>query len=202
MSWCIAKNILGRRVSRPSCTALLNEYRSLGRENRNFCRFLRSQRGIFFRSYFGASEGRLCVANEAQRRHFHIANSLHDETTIRQDQIVYVESVPVNTELRPYIRLPETDDHKLRSQHSGFTVIFLGTGTGQTLHRSNTATALQLDNSTFLFDAGEGVQRQLMRSRIHIGEIEKIFSTYDLNFFRLKTIALLLFLIHLLYIFQ
>jgi hypothetical protein len=33
-----------------------------------------------------------------------------------------------------------------------------------------------MGGKTFLFDAGDGVQRQLMMSSVNLGEIEKIFS--------------------------
>lgn len=60
-----------------------------------------------------------------------------------------------------------------------FSICCLGTGTGRpSIERSNTATALKLGGSIFLFDAGEGVQRQLALSKLKQTQIQKIFSTF------------------------
>ncbi|EEC49344.1 predicted protein, partial [Phaeodactylum tricornutum CCAP 1055/1] len=59
------------------------------------------------------------------------------------------------------------------------SVCFLGTGAGRTsLERGNSATALRMGSSTFLFDAGEGVQTQMMRSKLKFRDVRKIFITH------------------------
>lgn len=83
----------------------------------------------------------------------------------------------VHPELRPYIRLPGYSEDHLASSDSGFTITFLGTGASMSPFRSHTCSALRMGGKTFLFDAGDGMQRQLMLSRVNMGEIEKIFST-------------------------
>ena len=79
----------------------------------------------------------------------------------------------VDERLDPYVYVPGDELMELRD----FTIGFLGTSAGKgTIHRSNSATALRTDGATYLFDAGEGVQRQLMLSRVSAGRIHKIFS--------------------------
>ena len=81
----------------------------------------------------------------------------------------------VNERLDPYIYVPGDELPSLRD----FSVCFLGTGAGKaTLDRNNSATALRTDHATYLFDAGEGVQRQLMKSQVCFSDIKKIFSKY------------------------
>jgi ribonuclease Z len=55
----------------------------------------------------------------------------------------------------------------------------LGTSAGvPAIHRSTSATLLRMGGSSFLFDAGEGVQRQLAFTRAKPGHIERIFITH------------------------
>lgn len=80
---------------------------------------------------------------------------------------------PINPDLAPHIRM----QGDITITDTGFHVCFLGTGSGQTaLFRSNSATCLRMGSTVYLFDAGEGVQRQLMLSTISVGDIKKIFS--------------------------
>lgn len=84
-------------------------------------------------------------------------------------------------DLEPHIRAClaslESDDPELDKRDTGFSVILLGTGAGKpSLTQSNAATALRMGSTVYLFDAGEGVQLQLMRSRLRTGDIQKIFS--------------------------
>ena len=58
---------------------------------------------------------------------------------------------------------------------------FLGTSAGKpTKERNVSALALEFDqdNKWYLFDCGEGTQRQIMQSRLHIGKLETIFITH------------------------
>lgn len=55
-------------------------------------------------------------------------------------------------------------------------VITLGTGAGRpTLQRNASATALEYEGDTFLFDCGEGTQLQLMKTAFHWGKIRAVF---------------------------
>lgn len=55
-------------------------------------------------------------------------------------------------------------------------IITLGTGAGRpTLARSTSATGLEFEGETFLFDCGEGTQVQLMRSSLKWGKLSAIF---------------------------
>lgn len=55
-------------------------------------------------------------------------------------------------------------------------VITLGTGAGRpTLKRSASATGLEFEGETFLFDCGEGTQTQLMKSPFKWGKMTAIF---------------------------
>eukprot|EP00565_Helicotheca_tamesis_P005795 CAMPEP_0185727842 /NCGR_PEP_ID=MMETSP1171-20130828/3412_1 /TAXON_ID=374046 /ORGANISM="Helicotheca tamensis, Strain CCMP826" /LENGTH=451 /DNA_ID=CAMNT_0028396479 /DNA_START=147 /DNA_END=1502 /DNA_ORIENTATION=+ len=92
---------------------------------------------------------------------------------------------PIHTYLRTC--LPEEaihgDDEKARNNErvdSGFAVSFLGTGGGgvNSARRIGSGTALRLSGTTFLFDACEGIQRQLTFSRIFMKDITKIFVTH------------------------
>ncbi len=58
---------------------------------------------------------------------------------------------------------------------------FLGTSAGKpTIERNVSALALEFDqdNKWYLFDCGEGTQRQIMQSRLHIGKLHTIFITH------------------------
>jgi ribonuclease Z len=65
--------------------------------------------------------------------------------------------------------------------NAGFSVFFLGTGAGvPSTRRSNSCTALRLGASgTYLFDVGEGAQRQIsLCNGVSPGAIRKIFITH------------------------
>jgi len=65
------------------------------------------------------------------------------------------------------------------AKDTGFMISFLGTGGGiPSTRRLTSATLLRLGGTSFLFDAGEGVQRQIMYTRASVGQIEKIFITH------------------------
>ncbi|CAJ1936929.1 unnamed protein product, partial [Cylindrotheca closterium] len=71
------------------------------------------------------------------------------------------------------------DDHAAYTKDTGMSLCFLGTGAGTpTRQRSTTATLLRLGGSSMLFDAGEGVQRQLLFARAKPSHIERIFITH------------------------
>ncbi|MCK4875930.1 MAG: MBL fold metallo-hydrolase, partial [Sulfurimonas sp.] len=58
---------------------------------------------------------------------------------------------------------------------------FLGTSAGKpTKERNVSALALEFDqdNKWYLFDCGEGTQRQIMHSKLHIGKLDTIFITH------------------------
>lgn len=64
-------------------------------------------------------------------------------------------------------------------QHQGFNVAFLGTSGGiPTRDRICSATVLRLEGHSLLFDASEGVQRQLMQTRISFQSVTRIFITH------------------------
>lgn len=82
--------------------------------------------------------------------------------------------------MEPYIRtcLSGTGDPSIE-QNTGFHVWFLGTGGNlPSQSRMTTATMLQLGGQSFLFDAGEGLQRQMMHTRQRLLDITKIFITH------------------------
>ena len=102
------------------------------------------------------------------------------------------KEVPVNPELEEFIRLPSDEKNVHASRDYGFNVSFLGTGSGQvSVHRGNSATALRMGSQTYLFDAGEGTQKQLMLSRIRMGDIKKIFSEYSRPFLYIVVVLIL-----------
>lgn len=61
-----------------------------------------------------------------------------------------------------------------------FILNFLGTGAGTVrIKRNCTSTALVLGGETYLFDAGEGIQRQSQLSRkVRLGDVTKIFISH------------------------
>ena len=72
--------------------------------------------------------------------------------------------------------IEESGTHKT---DTGMSLCFLGTAAGlPSLRRSTSATLLRMGGSSFLFDAGEGVQRQLMFTRAKPSHIERIFVTH------------------------
>jgi ribonuclease Z len=86
----------------------------------------------------------------------------------------------INRELASHIRpsLAQVENEE-KEKDTKFEVCFLGTGAGQvSIFRGNSATALRMGSTTYLFDAGEGLQRQLMISALNKGDIRKIFITH------------------------
>uniref|UniRef100_A0A7S4V718 Metallo-beta-lactamase domain-containing protein n=1 Tax=Ditylum brightwellii TaxID=49249 RepID=A0A7S4V718_9STRA len=75
-----------------------------------------------------------------------------------------------------------TSSKKIPQNHidSGFAVTILGSGGGgvNSRYRIGSSTALRLGGTTFLFDACEGVQRQISFSRVTMKDITKIFITH------------------------
>jgi ribonuclease BN (tRNA processing enzyme) len=72
----------------------------------------------------------------------------------------------------------DTTSHQLQTEMS---ICFLGTSSGiPTRHRSTSATLLRLGGASFLFDAGEGVQRQFqfVKGLHKLSRIERIFITH------------------------
>jgi len=96
----------------------------------------------------------------------------------------------IHSDLNPHIRanLSSLEDDgsgstptisKEHSRDTGFSLCFLGTGAGKpSIRQSNSAAALRMGGTIYLFDAGEGIQLQLMRSRLKMGDIRKIFSEF------------------------
>jgi ribonuclease Z len=70
-------------------------------------------------------------------------------------------------------------DSDIGRLQTDFSICFLGTGAGvPSALRSSSATALRLKGMSYLFDAGEGVQSQIMLSGMNMSEICKIFITH------------------------
>lgn len=94
------------------------------------------------------------------------------------------ENVGYSAEMAPHIRTcrsrrDEDARTEKKERDTGFIVSFLGTGGGMpTMHRITSATLLRLGGLSFLFDAGEGLQRQLTFSSVSVGQIAKIFITH------------------------
>ena len=73
----------------------------------------------------------------------------------------------------------ERQDPNLYSKDTGLSVCFLGTGAGVPGRNRNTSSTLvRVGGSSFLFDAGEGLQRQMAFTRAKVSHIEKIFITH------------------------
>lgn len=128
-------------------------------------------RRVPFRSAF--SKGCSLSALRSQRllrsRRFYSTKIVYDGPERKEDA------------LTPYIKscLPAKTSGYDVDDDCGFRISFLGTGGGKpnTL-RITSATLLQLGGVSFLFDAGEGTQRQLMFSKVKLKGICKIFITH------------------------
>ncbi|GKY98869.1 hypothetical protein MPSEU_000842900 [Mayamaea pseudoterrestris] len=90
----------------------------------------------------------------------------------------------INPHLRQHLRpslAPNLNDNDAidQSRDTGMSLIFLGTGAGKpTPKRSNAATALRRGGNVYLIDAGEGVQLQIMKSKLSGAKVTKIFSEF------------------------
>ncbi|KAL7533431.1 hypothetical protein ACHAWF_004490 [Thalassiosira exigua] len=83
--------------------------------------------------------------------------------------------------IRPFIRTCLASDERTRKQglNMEFAVSFLGTGGGTPCaHRISSCTALRLGGQAYIFDACEGVSRQIAFSRIPLTSISKIFISH------------------------
>lgn len=84
-----------------------------------------------------------------------------------------------NSHIAPHVQTCLSDQaEEISSAHSGLHVWFLGTGgTLPSQARMTSATLLQLGGQSFLFDAGESIQRQLIYTRQGIS-LRKIFISH------------------------
>ncbi|KAK3252951.1 hypothetical protein CYMTET_37777 [Cymbomonas tetramitiformis] len=65
------------------------------------------------------------------------------------------------------------------SNSTGMEIVFLGTSSGSpTPTRNVTSIAFRLEKTTYLFDCGEGTQRQLHKAGVRPSRISKIFITH------------------------
>ena len=91
---------------------------------------------------------------------------------------------PMDPNLYPHIRTSLTDiefceNQELLSRDTGLAICTLGTSAGGSCRlRSNSATVVRSGSFCYLIDAGEGVQRQFMLSRLRYNDISKIFITH------------------------
>ncbi|KAL7466812.1 hypothetical protein ACHAXS_007097 [Conticribra weissflogii] len=99
--------------------------------------------------------------------------------------VTHVEMISENVQsgtglIQPYLRTCLTGTTQTDSlKNEEFAVSFIGTGGGSPgRHRNSSCTALRLGGQTFLFDVGEGTQRQLGFTRIWPLSINKIFITH------------------------
>jgi Metallo-beta-lactamase superfamily len=94
------------------------------------------------------------------------------------------DSWPIDPNLYPHIRASLTDveyadDKELVSRDTGLSMCTLGTSAGGSCRlRSNSATLVRSGGTCYLVDAGEGVHRQFMISRLRYNDIMKIFITH------------------------
>ena len=93
--------------------------------------------------------------------------TINTDTTVNEDH-----------SLSDYIQTClSSPDHKLKD--TAFHISFLGTGGGiPTKERLCSSTLLRVGGQSFLFDAAEGVQRQLMFTRTSLQSITRIFITH------------------------
>jgi hypothetical protein len=87
---------------------------------------------------------------------------------------------PIDSALYPHVRAClsdiEFDDADLGSRDTGLSVCTLGTGAGNaTRARCNTCTVVKNGSTSYLIDAGEGLQRQFLASRISFRDVRQIF---------------------------
>lgn len=90
---------------------------------------------------------------------------------------------PMDPYLYPHLRSCLSDvkfeSHDLATRDTGLSVCMLGTGAGSASKlRSNTCTVIKNGSYSYLIDAGEGVQRQFLASRLNFRDVRKIFITH------------------------
>jgi ribonuclease Z len=90
-----------------------------------------------------------------------------------------IEDVKLAESVRSCIRGHNKQDAASYAKDTGMSLCFLGTSAGHpTRHRSTSATLLRIGGQGLLFDAGEGVQRQLAFTRAKQYHIERVFITH------------------------
>jgi Metallo-beta-lactamase superfamily len=92
-------------------------------------------------------------------------------------------SWPIDPNVFPHLRAClgdiEFESREVSMRDTGLHVCTLGTSAGNACRlRSNTCTVVKAGSVAYLFDAGEGVQRQFMLSRLGFNEVRKIFITH------------------------
>jgi len=81
--------------------------------------------------------------------------------------------------VNPYLKDYVCDIEDTTVGDGSFEIYFLGTSAGApSRERMCSATMLRINGQSLLFDAAEGVQRQLMRSTVPLGSIANIFITH------------------------
>jgi ribonuclease Z len=122
------------------------------------------------------------------REHQSSSTSTTSSRTLREDRDICriynppshpIEDSRLVENIRSCIRGHNKDDFVSYNKDSGMSICFLGTSAGHpTCDRSTSATLLRLGGRSFLFDAGEGVQRQLGFTRARQTQIERVFITH------------------------
>lgn len=103
----------------------------------------------------------------------------HDHCTIYHPPDYELDGNELQKSIRTCMTGNRQDDHAAYTRDTGMSLCFLGTGAGTpTKQRSTTSTLMRLGGSSMLFDAGEGVQRQLLFTRANPSHIERIFITH------------------------
>ena len=122
----------------------------------------------------------------------------NDDTPVEDDSIDHIDrfsardkngsnprdSWPIDPNLYPHIRASLADvdyleEQELLSRDTGLSMCTLGTSAGGSCRlRSNAATVVRSAGFCYLVDAGEGVHRQFLISRLRYNDIIKIFITH------------------------
>lgn len=110
-------------------------------------------------------------------------NPLHNNKTISKLNEDPKICWPVDPNLYHHVRAClsdiEYEDPELATRDTGLSVCTLGTGAGNASKlRANTSTVIRAGSHSYLIDAGEGVQRQFLASRISFRDVRKIFITH------------------------
>jgi ribonuclease Z len=90
-----------------------------------------------------------------------------------------IEDSKLAESIRSCIRGHNREDAAYYTKDTGMSLCFLGTSAGHpTRYRSTSATLLRIAGESLLFDAGEGLQRQLAFTRAKQSHIERVFISH------------------------
>ncbi|RUS18601.1 hypothetical protein BC937DRAFT_88578 [Endogone sp. FLAS-F59071] len=131
--------------------------------------------------------GVMSICRDRKKKGMHMQNmeSVHQALTIGPSQTMHTGKMYIHGGAYGVFlwlsisELNSVSTAALKIMVTTLELTFLGTSSAQpSATRNHQCIAVRMDGDIWLFDAGEASQHQLMRSRLKMGKLEKVFVTH------------------------